>query len=228
MDLVPVHPITEETSLEDCEVVATNVGRRLHDQVPGSSFFFYRTGVPGDDLVSRRKRLGWFQSEVRPGEAPDLGEFSPQRGVTGAGAAPYMSNFNLSLDTASTRLGRAVLANIRERSGGLPGVSAMAFPHQQGLEVACNVDMFRLERDNQLHQRHLKEGHLDNVMGHFWRTKFEVIQHVVERTAAAEGVRVLGDSVIVGFTPTEARRVTLEALQTRRSCLVTGLSSSHM
>ena len=107
-------------------------------------------------------------------------------------------------------------------------MSAMAFPHQQGLEIACNVDMFLLDTDNRQHQLHLREGHLDNVMGQFWRCKFEVIQEVVERTAGEGGVRVLGDSVIIGFTPEKAREMTLGALESRRSCLVTGLASSLM
>ena len=228
VDLVPIHPISEETSLEECQAVATNIGRRLLGQVPGSSFFFFRSGVAGEDLVSRRRRLGWFRSELRPGERPDLGEFSCRRGVTGAGSAPYMSNFNISLDTKNTNLANTVLTNIRQSSGGLPGVSAMAFPHQQGLEIACNVDMFLLDTDNRQHQLHLREGHLDNVMGQFWRCKFEVIQEVVERTAGEDGVRVLGDSVIIGFTPEKAREMTLGALESKRSCLVTGLASSLM
>ena len=75
---------------------------------------------------------------------PDLGTFHPARGLAGVGAAPYMSNFNISLASADPGLARRVLAAVRESSGGLPGVAAMAFPRQHGsTEVACNVDMFR-------------------------------------------------------------------------------------
>ena len=57
-------------------------------------------------------------------------------------------------------------------------------------------------------------------MGQFWRTKFEVIQQAVEKTASADGVKLLGDSVIIGFTPSQAVQETLEALKAGRSSLV--------
>ena len=220
VDLIPVHPITEETSLEECHSLATNVCRRLLTEAPGSSFFLFRFGEEAESLVRRRREAGWFSSEVRPGLTPTLGQLTPQRGLTGAGASPLMANLNLSLETRDLGVGARVLANIRERSGGFPGVSAMCFPHQGGLEVACNVDMFRLESDNTLHLLHHRAGHLQPVLGHFWRTKFEVIQQAVEKTASADNVRLLGDSVIIGFSPSQATQLTLEALEAGRASLV--------
>ena len=220
VDLIPVHPLTEQTSLEECHSLATKVCRRLLTEAPGSSFFLYRFGVEAESLARRRREAGWFSSEIRSGLAPTLGQFNPERGLTGAGASPLMANLNLSLETQDLRLGSRVLANIRQSSGGLPGVSAMCFPHQGGLEVACNVDMFSLDTDNPLHRLHHRAGHLELVMGQFWRTKFEVIQQAVEKTASADGVKLLGDSVIIGFTPSQAVQETLEALKAGRSSLV--------
>ena len=80
---------------------------------------------------------------MRLDQPPDVGAYIPQYGLTGVGASPYMSNFNISLETDKMNVAKEVLRTIRDRSGGLPGVSAMTFPHQGGIEVACNVDMFR-------------------------------------------------------------------------------------
>ena len=144
VDLIPLHPITEDTSLEDCGEVARRIVTRLANDVPGSSYFLY--GAEDDNLrglIERRKQFGWFQSSMCLDQSPDVGAYIPQYGLTGVGSSPYMSNFNISLDTTIMKVARDVLRTIRDRSGGLPGVSAMAFPHQGSIEVACNVDMFR-------------------------------------------------------------------------------------
>ena len=159
---MPLHPVTPATSLADCEAAAANIAARLVAAVPGWSCFIFGPGE-GRGLAERRREVGWwadknikhlddkyidddsrFKSEVAPGVSPDLGTYHPGRGLAGVGAAPYMSNFNISLATADPVLASRVLAAVRARCGGLPGVAAMAFPRQHGTtEVACNVDMFR-------------------------------------------------------------------------------------
>lgn len=230
VDLIPIHPITEETSLEDCGVVATNISRQLVQVVNGSSFFFFgHADERKRGLIERRKEIGWFdKSEVKRCIIPDCGKFESRFGITGVGAAPYMSNFNISLDTQDRAVGKKVLKKIRERSGGLVGVSGMAFPHLGGIEVACNVDMFQIDPANDFHKRHLEAGTIEIVMGTFWRTKFKVIEEVVEKVTGALGVKVIGESVIIGFTPETARQLTLEAIDAQKSSLVTSLSSTHM
>jgi len=230
VDLIPIHPITEETSLEDCGAVATNISRKLVQAVNGSSFFFFgHADKQNRGLIQRRKEIGWFDdSKVTSCIIPDSGKFESRFGITGVGAAPYMSNFNISLDTRDMAVGKKVLKNIRERSGGLIGVSGMAFPHSGGLEVACNVDMFQLDPANTFHQKHLEAGAIEIVMGKFWRTKFKVIEEAVEKVTGALGVKVIGESVIIGFTPERARKLTLDAIQDQKSSLVTFLSGTHM
>jgi len=229
VDLIPIHPITEETSLEDCGAVATNIARKLVQVVNGSSFFtFGHADAQRRGLIERRKEIGWFDRMVRTYISPDLGNFAPRYGITGVGAAPYMSNFNISLDTRDIAVGKKVLNNIRERSGGLIGVSGMAFPHQGALEVACNVDMFELDTANTLHKKHLEAGTIEMIMGTFWRTKFGTIEEVVEKVAGTLGVKVIGESIIIGFTPEKARALTLDAISQQKSCIVTSLSSTHM
>ena len=137
---------------------------------------------------------------------PDLGTFHPARGLAGVGAAPYMSNFNISLATADPGLARRVLAAVRESSGGLPGVAAMAFPRQHGsTEVACNVDMFRCgsresvqcavlcavsRYDAAVHAVHLQQGNIEHIFGDFWRTSFSALEDRVAALAAEVGLHL--------------------------------------
>lgn len=230
VDLIPIHPITEETSLEDCAAVATNISRKLVQAVHGSSFFFFgHADKQNRGLIQRRKEIGWFDNrKAKNPPIPDCGKFYPRFGITGVGAAPYMSNFNISLDTRDIAVGGEVLKNIRERSGGLVGVSGMAFPHAGGIEVACNVDMFQLDSAKEFHLKHLEAGTIEIVMGSFWRTKFKVIEEVVEKVSGTMGVKVIGESVIIGFTPEKARELTLKAIRDQKSSIVTTFSSTLM
>ena len=230
VDLIPIHPITEETSLEDCGCVATNISRKLVQVVRGSSFFFFGyADKQNRGLIQRRKEIGWFDnSESKRSIIPDCGIFESRYGITGVGAAPYMSNFNISLDTQNVAVGKEVLKNIREKSGGLVGVSAMAFPHGGGIEVACNVDMFEIDLDNPFHTKHRETDTIENVMGNFWRTKFDAIEERVDKVSNSYGVKVIGDSVIIGFTPETAKKMTLEAIEQQKSSIVKNLSSTHM
>ena len=220
VDLVPLHPITEDTSLRDCDILAANIVTRLKDAVPGTSFFIYGSQPGQRGLIERRKEMGWFGSKIK--QAPDVGTFEPRYGVTGVGAAPYMSNFNISLETSDMRLAERVLGVIRARTGGLPGVSAMAFHHNNNIEVACNVDMVRGEEDMG------DMGDMEEILPGFWRTRFTAIESRVRRMASEAGVSVLGESVIIGLTPDTARKLTLEALRQGKPSLVTSLASPHM
>merc|ERR1712210_432431 len=76
-----------------------------------------------------------------------------------------MANFNLSLNTRLPQVGAAVLRKIREKSGGLLGVAAMAFPHGGVTEVACNVDMFLFDETNPKHREESLEGRVERAMG---------------------------------------------------------------
>ena len=218
VDLIPLHPITEDTSIKDCDILANQIVSRLTKSVPESSFFIYGSQPGQRGLIERRKEFGWFQSKVKPDAAPDIGTINSRCGLTGVGAAPYMSNFNISLETSDLRLAERVLRAIRSSTGGFPGVSAMAFPHHNNVEIACNVDMVtRKER-----------GDMEEIFPGFWRTRFSAIEARVSQVASEAGVSVLGNSVIIGFTPDTARQLTLEALSRGQPSLVTSLASDHM
>ena len=217
VDLIPLHPISEDTTLADCDTLADNIAHNIINNVPGSSFFKF-SREPGQGLIERRRSSGWFQSKIAPDFLPDLGVYNDRLGVTGLGASPYMSNYNISLETRDMKVARQVVEVIREKSGGLPGVSAMAFHHKDNIEIACNVDMFILKENNSMHMKHLKMNNIERVMGELWRTRFSVIGDQVETQASRSGTSVTGDSVIIGFTPEQSRSLTLQALASNISC----------
>ena len=244
VDLIPVHPISDMTTLADCDTVVDTVVTNLVTTVPGSSFFMFGTESDRRGLIERRKEFGWFRSSYNTGTAPDVGVFDSRLGLTGAGSSPYMTNFNITINTGDKQVAAKVLRRIRSKTGGYPGVSAMAFDHQDGIEIACNVDMFRLVQggtnnpyeispylcryDNRYHYTLLKQGRIERIIGEFWRTKFDSIQTEVEAVSGEYDVTIVGDSVIVGYTPEHAYNLTVEALNNGKSSLVTGISSTHM
>ena len=218
VDLLPFHPLAVGTSVQACATLARRVAGELVRQVPAAGFFYYGAADElGRSLVSRRRELGWFGGAARG--AWDLGEGAPAQGVTGIGAAPYMANFNITLDTQSREVGEVVVRRIRERSGGLLGVSAMAFPHHGATEVACNVDMFLLDQASSRHRAEVAAGRVERVMGGYWRSRPAALEEAVAEAAGREGVAVVGDSVAVGLPLEEARRVALEAMARGEACL---------
>jgi glutamate formiminotransferase len=73
--------------------------------------------------------------------APCLGPAAapPRAGVACVGAAPWVTNFNALLATRDLASARRVSNAVSQRRGGLAGVQAMALPHAEGVEVACNL-----------------------------------------------------------------------------------------
>ena len=77
-------------------------------------------------------------------------------GLTGIGAIPYMTNFNVTLrDGITIDIGRKVAAKIRHSNPngtGCLGVQSMAFNHQENrIEIACNVELIEYDPSNLRH-----------------------------------------------------------------------------
>ena len=66
--MIPIHPITQQSTLDDCAKIALDIGKELtlsHSEL--SVFYFGHADVDlKRDLVKRRKELGWFENETRP------------------------------------------------------------------------------------------------------------------------------------------------------------------
>lgn len=86
----------------------------------------------------------------------DLGTKSRKYGLTGIGAIPYMTNFNVTLkDGITIEIGRIVAKRLRHSNPdgtGCLGVQSMAFVHQEKrVEIACNVELIEYDPSNSLH-----------------------------------------------------------------------------
>ena len=78
-------------------------------------------------------------------------------GLTGIGAIPYMTNFNVTLnDGIGLDVGKKVASRIRASNPdgtGCLGVQSMAFLHQENrIEVACNVELVEFDASNDRHK----------------------------------------------------------------------------
>ena len=62
IDLIPIHPLNESTSLEECGELALCIGENLHQTHRELKIFnFGHADLPQKrDLVKRRKEIGWF------------------------------------------------------------------------------------------------------------------------------------------------------------------------
>ena len=77
-------------------------------------------------------------------------------GLTGIGAIPYMTNFNVTLkDGIDLEIGKKVAAKIRNSNPdgtGCLGVQSMAFNHiENRIEIACNVELLEYDPSNFRH-----------------------------------------------------------------------------
>ena len=65
VDLIPIHPITEQASLEECGQVAQRISQKLTSMFPSLSVFhFGHADLPlKRDLVTMRKKMGWFNED---------------------------------------------------------------------------------------------------------------------------------------------------------------------
>ena len=151
VDLIPIHPLSDAVSLEVCGEVARKVGLSIVDRNPSASvFFFGDADIPEKrGLVIRRKEMKWYDG--KKGHVPsfwDIGCKPTERfGLTAVGAIPYMTNFNVTIDTSNLNVGKQIAKKIRGSSpNGLFGVQSMAFPHMEMIEIACNVETLDLQQ----------------------------------------------------------------------------------
>ena len=143
-----------------------------------------------------------------------------------------MMNFNVSISTRDSRVGKLAANAVREASGGFPGVRAMAFPHEGNVEVACNVEavvlaagmavpmgMTALEGggggsggDGGTESGHIKSGCLYHATPEAIREKISLFLQKYNEENSSD-LRVLDKSTIIGFTPSQMVNVLREAIE---------------
>ncbi|XP_077980722.1 uncharacterized protein LOC144435955 [Glandiceps talaboti] len=231
VDLVPIHPLSDDVSLEECGQVARSLAERLTRDIPGTSFFLFgHADHPRcRGLVERRKELRWFKGHLsnewkQPTHVDGVAS-SHKYGIAGIGAIPYMMNCNVTIETDNLQFGREIAKAIRGASpGGLPGVQTMAFTHEGHIEIACNIQSYLLgdcqeneSRTNSLSDEIKSEMYkhdfeLLHQCGRHTYIPGEVIELKVRDLAAAKGVATIGKALI-GFTPSQALELATTAFR---------------
>ncbi|KAG8464494.1 hypothetical protein KFE25_003557 [Diacronema lutheri] len=128
--------------------VARGIGAAIAPVVP--VYLYGAAHAEGRTLAATRRLTPYFKPSNGWAAPPDLPDatagsapFEPPSARTGAcccGAVPLVLNFNMALATSDGDAARAVADAVRTRSGGPPGVEALALAHEGGrFEVACNL-----------------------------------------------------------------------------------------
>jgi glutamate formiminotransferase len=132
-DVVPIVPL-DGTPLADCVEVAHALGERVWSELRVPVFYY-----GGAALRPETRRL----AEIRGGALlPDLGgpRLHPSAGAVCIGARPPLVAFNVILPGATLDEGAAVARALRESSGGLHGLQALAFSLADGsVQLSMNL-----------------------------------------------------------------------------------------
>ncbi|XP_071493288.1 uncharacterized protein [Diadema antillarum] len=229
VDLIPVYPLSATVSLQECGTIARSIAEYLSDNIQGTSFFLFGAAdLPQcRSLVPRRKAVGWFRGKSGIDWSKFTHDFgarpSSRYGLTGVGASHYVTNCNVTIDTQDLEAGREIATAIRATSaGGLPGVQAMAFPHEGRVEIACNVDSIDQKSTNLASSggndaadqggRGEKIAQEDTPIVLDY-TPPDVIEQRVRELAVEKQIELVG-TALVGFRPEQAWKVAMEALKT--------------
>jgi glutamate formiminotransferase len=131
VDVVPFVPLMG-AAMPDCVSLAREFGRRFNRET-GVPVYFYEEAA----LRPERRRLevvrkGQFEALrsgiSSPDRHPDVGQarLHPSAGATAIGARPFLIAFNINLGSRDLAIAREIARSIRESSGGMPCVKAVA------------------------------------------------------------------------------------------------------
>jgi glutamate formiminotransferase len=195
VDVVPFVPISGITMDE-----AVALAHRFGDEVGrmhGVPVYFYANAARRPERVKLGDIRNKTQYEGLAGalastHVPDAGpaRFHETAGGIIVGARPFLIAFNIELDTTDLKLAKRIAKEIRESSGGLPGIQALGFELSgpPRVQVSMNVLDFHV-------------------------TSLARVWHEVETRAAAAGARVVRGELI-GLIPLDAAlAVTSESLK---------------
>ena len=185
IDVVPFVPIGA-TRMAECVTLARQVAAEVADRHGLPVFLYDEAAIRPDRRKLEDIRRGGFEGLVekmtKTEWAPDYGPSRPHlsAGASVIGARRPLIAYNVNLATNRHGVAWRIANTIRERSGGLPAVKAMA------------VDL----TDRQLVQVSMN-------LTDYTRTSIESAFQAVQREAARDGVAVL-ESELIGLAPAAA------------------------
>ncbi|HVD06713.1 MAG TPA: glutamate formimidoyltransferase [Gemmatimonadaceae bacterium] len=145
-DVVPFIPL-EGATMEDCIVLARQLGKRVGDVLHVPVFLYERAATtPARENLAdvRRGEFEGLRAEIgsNPARKPDFG---PERihstfGAVAIGARPFLVAYNVYLGPAANmEIARRVAKAVRGSSGGLRGVKALALEVDGQAQVSINL-----------------------------------------------------------------------------------------
>jgi glutamate formiminotransferase len=145
-DVVPLVPLAG-VDLPGCVAIAHRLGERIWSQLEVPVYFYG---------AAARRPEAQLLSRIRAGaDPPDLGaQLHPSAGAVSVGARPLLVAYNVVLPGAPAPAARQLAAAIRESSGGVPGVQALAFDLGDGLrQLSMNLVRLDLATPGEVLQR---------------------------------------------------------------------------
>lgn len=206
-DLVSFCPLG--ATLADCVEIAYATGERIGEEL-SIPIYYYAEAARRDDrrelLPLRRGQFEGLREAIGsdPTREPDAGpraQIHPTAGATAIGAHAVPVDFELRLGSRDLALAGRVAAGVRERSGGLAGVRALALELEREGAVGVAARLSNYETNGLLR-----------------------VYEEVERLAVEEGVEI-GATQIVGRVPRAALpdgladRIQLAGFDARRQVL---------
>jgi glutamate formiminotransferase len=203
MPLVPLGDSTMEECVELARAIAGDVARRFDVPV----YLYEQASRPGvyrrlEDI--RRGGLSALAARMaEPAWRPDFGPMVPHptAGVSVVGARPPLIAYNVELATPRIGVAQTIARSVRQNSGGLPAVKAIAIPlpDREAVQVSMNLTDYRT-------------------------TSIAEAFGAVEAEAQRLGVAVLGSELVglapaAALTPEIAARVRLRDFNEERMIL---------
>ena len=146
-DVVPFVPL-EGTTMEDCIVLARQLGERVGREL-GIPVFLYERAATRPDRENladiRRGEFEGIRDEMNAGaanRAPDFGpsKIHPTAGAVAIGARPFLVAYNVYLGPASNLpVAKAVAKAVRGSSGGLRHVKGLGLEVDGQAQVSMNL-----------------------------------------------------------------------------------------
>jgi glutamate formiminotransferase len=150
IDVVPLVPL-RGVSLRECAAAAKEVARYLGQELGVPAFLYGAAAAPDRPQRLNQIRGGGHESiealgaRLRP---PDFGPTAPHptAGAVAVGARLPLIAFNVTLDSSDIESAERIARGLRESSGGLRQVQALAFflPSRGQVQVSTNLLDFRV------------------------------------------------------------------------------------
>jgi glutamate formiminotransferase len=185
-DVVPFVPLAGH-AMGDAVQLARRVGRRIGEELEIPVFLYGHAATHPRRRNLPDVRRGQFEGlrasiGADPSRRPDFGpaRVHPTAGAVAVGARPILIAFNIDLETDDAAPARRIARSVRERDGGLAGIRALGFFHDERgcAQVSLNVC-------------------------DYGATSLRQVFEAVVALAAREGIRVRS-SEIVGLAPAAA------------------------